>query len=252
MKDSLQMIKNPLGIFALFVTFVDGIAGLVISVNFSNLKGGAERLPLIWFVIGFPILILITFAILVIRYNEKLYAPKDFDNQEGFLRANGKSIKPNEDPKALGMPERIPLKNNKKSWSMLAYSNTNIHENLFLQIQDSALQRYSKEKDLEIKTEVQVARNLTCDGVAERNGEIYLFEVKANYQSSMSDLVQKSVKRLSKVLNDSDYEDKYIVLILVTKVEMKAENIKALQEKLKCDGCEVIIENYKKDDILKK
>lgn len=248
MKDSLQMIKNPLGIFALFVTFVDGIAGLVISVNFSNLKGGAERLPLIWFVVGFPILILITFVILVIKYNEKLYAPKDFDNQEGFLRANGKSIKPNEEPKALRMPERIPLKNNKKSWSMLAYSNSN----LFLQIQESALQRYSKDNDIEIKTEVQVARNLTCDGVAERNGEIYLFEVKVNYQSSMSDVVKRCVKRIAKVLQDSDYDNKHIVLILVTKVEMKVEDINALKEKMTCDNCEVIIENYKKDDILKK
>ena len=31
-------IKNPLGVIALFVTFIDGIAGLVISVNFEHLK----------------------------------------------------------------------------------------------------------------------------------------------------------------------------------------------------------------------
>lgn len=30
-------VKNPLGIIALFVTFIDGIAGLVISVNFEHL-----------------------------------------------------------------------------------------------------------------------------------------------------------------------------------------------------------------------
>ena len=130
MKDRLQLIKNPLGIFALFVTFIDGIAGFVISVNFSNLKGSGERLPLIWFIVGFPVLILVTFVFLVIKYNEKLYAPKNFDNQEGFLIANGKSIKPNEMPTPLGKPEKIPLEKNKKTWSMLAYSDGKPSENL--------------------------------------------------------------------------------------------------------------------------
>lgn len=76
--------------------------------------------------------------------------------------------------------------------------------------------------------------------------------MKTNYQPSINDVVKRSIERLAKVLQDSDYEDKHIVLILVTKAEMKVEDINALREKLTCDDCEVIIENYKKGDILKK
>ena len=44
MKNINMIVKNPLGVISLFVTFIDGIAGLVISVNFEHLHGAAERL----------------------------------------------------------------------------------------------------------------------------------------------------------------------------------------------------------------
>ena len=251
MKDSLQLIKNPLGIFALFVTFIDSIAGLVISVNFSNLKGCAERLPLIWFIVIFPILVLGVFVLLVIKYNEKLYAPKDFDNQEGFLIANGKIIKPNEEPKTLEKPEKIPLVNN-NTWSMLAFSDSNLSKNMQLQIQEAALQRYSSDRNLEILSEVKVSRNLTCDGITEKNGEIFLFEVKANYHPGMRNTLNRCIARLSNVLQRAHYKAKHIVLILVTKDEMKKEEISALQENLNYGDSDLIIINYKNDDLLKK
>lgn len=86
-------IKNPLGIIALFITSIYGIASLVIGPNLDNLQGEWERLPIILFIILFPLVILAVFSYLVIKHNEKLYSPKDFDNQEGFLIANGKNCR---------------------------------------------------------------------------------------------------------------------------------------------------------------
>lgn len=78
--------SNPLGIIALFISLLYGLGTIVLSSNISNLKTDYERLPVIWFIIIFPILILITFLFLVIRHHEKLYAPKDYKDQSVFER----------------------------------------------------------------------------------------------------------------------------------------------------------------------
>ena len=109
-----SIVKNPLGIIALFITSIYGIAGLVIGPNFDNLQGNCERQPIIWYFILFPIVILGVFTYLVIKHNEKLYSPKDFDNQNGFLIANGKMIKPHEEPKPLANQEILNAIGNTK------------------------------------------------------------------------------------------------------------------------------------------
>ena len=79
-KSAKGLSKNPLGIIALFIVLVYGIALLVIAVliTASNTLTNVERLPLIWFIVGFPIIILIVFTLLVIYHHNKLYAPSDY------------------------------------------------------------------------------------------------------------------------------------------------------------------------------
>lgn len=80
------LAKNPLGIIALFISLIYGFACLVLSTSISNLNGSSERLPLIWFIIGFPIIILIGFVFLVTNHHQKLYSPSDYGNAESFLK----------------------------------------------------------------------------------------------------------------------------------------------------------------------
>lgn len=80
-----ELTKNPLGIIALFISLIYGLACLVLSISIDNLQGPAERLPLIGFIILFPVLILIGFIYLVIRHHEKLYAPSDYKDEENFV-----------------------------------------------------------------------------------------------------------------------------------------------------------------------
>jgi hypothetical protein len=87
MEKASGLTKNPLGIIALFVSLIYGFACLVLSTSIQNLQGTAERLPLIWFIIVFPIFILITFTFLVIKHHTKLYAPSDYKNEENFMNA---------------------------------------------------------------------------------------------------------------------------------------------------------------------
>lgn len=76
--------RNPLGIIALFIVLVYGFASLV--TTFSGSLTSAERMPLIYFLIVFPVLVLGVFSWLVSRHSGKLFAPSDFKNEENYVK----------------------------------------------------------------------------------------------------------------------------------------------------------------------
>ena len=78
------LARNPLGIIALFIVLVYGLAALVTA--FASSLTAAERLPLIWFLVIFPVLVLVTFSWLVSRHSGKLFAPSDFKNEDNYVR----------------------------------------------------------------------------------------------------------------------------------------------------------------------
>lgn len=83
-ESALGFTRSPLGIIALFIVLVYGFASLVVGLG-SNL---AERVvPLIYFMVGFPVLVFFGFLWLVARHHNKLYGPSDFEDEENFLRA---------------------------------------------------------------------------------------------------------------------------------------------------------------------
>jgi len=79
-----SLARNPLGIIALFIVLVYGFASLVTA--FGDSFTAAERLPLIYFLVLFPILVLGVFAWLVSRHSGKLFAPSDFQNEDNYVR----------------------------------------------------------------------------------------------------------------------------------------------------------------------
>lgn len=78
------LARNPLGIIALFIVLVYGLASLV--TVFAGSFTAAERLPLIYFLILFPVLVLVIFAWLVSRHSGKLFAPSDFKDEENYVK----------------------------------------------------------------------------------------------------------------------------------------------------------------------
>ena len=79
-----RLAKNPLGIIALFIVLVYGFAALVTA--FAGTFATSERLPLIWFLVLFPVLVLAVFAWLVSRHGGKLYGPADYRDEENYIR----------------------------------------------------------------------------------------------------------------------------------------------------------------------
>ncbi len=78
------LARNPLGIIALFIVLVYGFASLVVA--FAGSFTAAERIPLIYFLVFFPILVLGVFAWLVSKHSGKLFAPSDFRDEENYVK----------------------------------------------------------------------------------------------------------------------------------------------------------------------
>lgn len=106
------LTKNPLGIIALFVSLIYGFACLVLSTSISNLKGENERLPLIWFIIAFPLIILIAFVFLVVKHHEKLYSPSDYRADDAFIQTIGKDKIKEKQLKEVKELEQAKIKEN--------------------------------------------------------------------------------------------------------------------------------------------
>lgn len=79
-----SLARNPLGIIALFIVLVYGFASLVTA--FAGSFSAYERIPLIYFLIVFPVLVLGVFAWLVSRHSGKLFAPSDFKDEENYVK----------------------------------------------------------------------------------------------------------------------------------------------------------------------
>jgi len=73
-KETKNQSRNPLGIIAIFISLIYGFAALLLNSSLEKITL-AERWVLIIFIVLFPIIILITFYILVTKYHGNLYAP---------------------------------------------------------------------------------------------------------------------------------------------------------------------------------
>jgi hypothetical protein len=76
--------RSPLGIIALFIVLIYGVAALVLGTAADSLSE-ALKAPLVWFLVGFPVLVLGIFGWLVAGHHTKLYGPADFADQKLFI-----------------------------------------------------------------------------------------------------------------------------------------------------------------------
>ncbi len=85
------LARNPLGIIALFIVLVYGLAALVLGLGGDTFEP-AERVPLVWFLVIFPVIVLTVFGWLVSKHHTKLFAPQDFRDESNFIRAARREI----------------------------------------------------------------------------------------------------------------------------------------------------------------
>ena len=74
-----SLARNPLGIVALFIVLVYAMALVALFAPVNH------KLVIVCFLVLFPVLVLAVFAWLVAKHHHKLYAPRDFRDDQSFL-----------------------------------------------------------------------------------------------------------------------------------------------------------------------
>lgn len=83
MNNNCKFARSPLAVLTLFVTIAYGIVICFVS-DFSKFQGLLERLPLIWFMILFPLVVLGVLCWLICTRPEKMFGPSDFRTDNAF------------------------------------------------------------------------------------------------------------------------------------------------------------------------
>lgn len=182
---------NPLGIVALFIALIYGFATLLLGSTADKLTP-AEREPLVWFVVLFPVLVLAVFYVLVARHHWKLYAPGDYKNDDSFLKAltpDQRAARLDEEIAALqAVPETtIPAEATKSVVDATSPQEREVAvpsaadlRTMFSRVERLALDKLRRDRKLSIQTEIAVGDqpSVAFDGVAETDSEFIAIEIK--------------------------------------------------------------------------
>jgi len=82
-RSAKDLSRNPLGIIALFIVLIYALASIIVAN--SGWMQPHERIPLIYFMVIFPVLVLFVFAWLVSKHARSLYAPYDYKDEKNFV-----------------------------------------------------------------------------------------------------------------------------------------------------------------------
>lgn len=183
-----RLAYNPLGIIALFIVLCYAIACFLFGVAVKDLQAG-ERWPLIWFAVGFPVLVLLVFAWLVSKHHTKLYAPKDFPDSSTYLRT-------------LGIEEQ-KKKFEEEVAEVVAQADVRprpleheIRQRLVI-AEELVMRELQSEFGVSVNRQVAFGdRDPVFDGMFVKGGEAFFVEVKLVMSEGISDRLWNSLNRL--------------------------------------------------------
>lgn len=103
-KGASGLAKNPLGIIALFIVMVYGIASLVVT---SDSMAEQDKSVLVYFLAIFPCFVLVSFVYLVASHFNKLYAPSDFKDEKNYIDAISVGTKEELEERAVSFGKEV-------------------------------------------------------------------------------------------------------------------------------------------------
>ncbi len=240
------LTKNPLGIIALFISMIYGIAGLVLTIS-NNTLDINQNWVLIWFIVSFPVLILIAFIYLVVMHHQKLYSPSDYKDERNFFRPLSEvereqklkedvnliideqqleiaensmnDVKPNTHIEENNQNTNELIDSNKKNSSVLEkLKNTSMNfaatlENFYFVIEEVVLRRLEKELRVSVSRQMALDTNNTTaqfNGVAFKKDETIGIEIKyINSFNISSETVQQIRKVINNVISNEELNYKF-------------------------------------------
>lgn len=191
-----KLTHNPLGIIALFIVLVYAFASLV--VGFGGSLDQSQKTPMVWFLVLFPVLVLLVFAWLVSRHHMKLYAPTDYRDEKLFiypisledqrqrLLEEAKDIETQEPeiiPNIEHQPEEtishVPIKTRERLLSISGARSSAASK--YLLAEDLALRQLETELRTPIVKQIEIIADnfrLMCDGLIRDGQKLTIVEVK--------------------------------------------------------------------------
>ena len=88
-----------------------------------------------------------------------------------------------------------------------------------------------------------------CDGLAEKDGKLYLFEVKSNYNSSQCSHIIRWLSCVKSTLNKMTDKELCIIIIIVSDKKLEEKNLEGMETQLKSIMPQVEVINYLTHDI---
>ncbi len=199
-KTAQKLSRNPLGIIALFIVLVYGMAALALGLSSGNLQI-YERLPLIYFLVIFPVVVLAVFYRLVSHHHVKLYAPSDFQDQEGFFRTllpHEQKEKLDADTKIIKKETEITKKKSQKTKKRKAPSTiTNVAQStnvLAIVVEDLVFRELALEFNGVIRKGIGI-QNYRFDGAVEYMGNYTVIEVKYTQRLDLGPMLRRQIVR---------------------------------------------------------
>ncbi|AYV22840.1 hypothetical protein [Vibrio mediterranei] len=233
-----KLSGNPLGIIALFIVLLYGIAGLVISSS-ANFLTTEERLPLIWLLVIFPFLVLFVFAWLVSQHHTKLYAPKDFVSDEAFLRALTPTEKQVKQQEEIAKFEEDSSSSSSMNFTVTTPKNTSRPVGVMYDYglaEDLAIAHLKSTQNLNILQNQEIRRGdqrIQVDGLAVSENMLTAFEVQLmkgeyinkNLRNRMADIAYKAMQ-LAAFSKNSKAKLVYVAVVdgLSKEIEEKISN----------------------------
>jgi len=262
-KNSKGFAKNPLGIIALFISLIYGFACIVLGTSIDNFKTYYERLPLIWFIILFPILILWAFVYLVKNHHEKLYAPSDFKNEDNFIKSmdrNSQSAKINEEVNTIIEDVEETFQNTNAAPRKLTSSEKLALKQNYILAEELALKEFGIKFNVSLKRNMRInlgnsGKKFEFDGIGENNGKLFLIEVKFATLRYLSNRLKLRIEDyINEIISNEDalshsMVDLSPVIIIVTETDNNSSIKRELKDYIKTFDYKIIGKVYSFNDL---
>ncbi len=214
-KDSVQAyLKNPLGLIGLITVVFESIAALALTKGLEKLVCCCERLPIIWFIILFPLIVLVVICILIIKYPTHLYGPGDYKDEKYFVRLNSDNITKIRENEALELIQEEKVKG--------TYQEVQKAKDLIIDSEAIGLVAASEYFQIPLRKNVVLNkgkfRHLSFDGMAFKGNTLCVAEIKLLPKQGWRVIFEKALTKMQNNIIDlqkSGYElDAVLVLVL--------------------------------------
>lgn len=215
-----KLSRNPLGIIALFIVLVYGIAGLVLGVSGESLQE-SHKTVLVWFLAIFPFSVLCAFTWLVSNHHTKLYSPSDFRDDDGFIRI----LSPEEQKKRIEnevreIKESEEEQMSKQVSSSMPSKNSEIMQEILL-AEELAFRELEAIYNVSINRHVSIGTGYDTgiDGMFVSANHAYVVEIKYIKNSINLLSFEMTIKVISKRLRKFNWKNYQIVFAIVMENE---------------------------------